>query len=386
MLKEVKERLPAKTKHRAELIARTETGKLNSSVVMETMKSVGIRYYKWLATLDTRCRASHAAMNNVICSLDDPTIYFEDNPENGAKPIKHNRTAAMVKLHPGFDFQCRCSMVMWEPEIDSKYEVKEEPIAEPPQIPQESGESIDFSMFEPVAINEDFIKTNIKKFRREKIKERGILTKKITDIQDVQNIIDRLGEKNTFYKNVKIEVADIHFGKKQRIMGALNKERKIIINSTSPIDSPYNVSTLLSAFEQLRNGNGLDFYQEYLIESLYHELLHLAAEKWKPLKHGTRECYAMEFINQIVSRHNYDEFIKDMGGYTDNKSNIIKHGPGYSKCVSFIMSKIKFNENLIKIFREALLHRDYNELAVFLDNYLKKNHSCLEDVLVLYTD
>ena len=50
------------------------------------------------------------------------------------------------------------------------------------------------------------------------------------------------------------------------------------------------------------------------------------------------------------------------------------------------MSKIKFNENLIKIFREALLHRDYNELAVFLDNYLKKNYSCLEDVLVLYTD
>lgn len=133
----VKERLPAKTKHRAELIARTELGKLNSSVNMETMKSVGVRYYKWLSTLDTRCRASHAVMNNVICSLDDPTVYFEDNPENGAKPIKHNRTASMVKLHPGFDFQCRCSMVMWEPEIDSKYEVKEEPIAEPPQIPQE---------------------------------------------------------------------------------------------------------------------------------------------------------------------------------------------------------------------------------------------------------
>ena len=104
---------------------------------METMKSVGIRYYKWLSTLDTRCRANHAAMNNVICSLDDPTIYFEDNPENGANPIKHNRTAAMVKLHPGFDFQCRCSMVMWEPEIDSKYEVKEEHITEPLQIPQE---------------------------------------------------------------------------------------------------------------------------------------------------------------------------------------------------------------------------------------------------------
>lgn len=27
---------------------------------------------------------------------------------------------------PGTDFQCRCSMVMWDPEIDGKYEVKEQ--------------------------------------------------------------------------------------------------------------------------------------------------------------------------------------------------------------------------------------------------------------------
>lgn len=384
VLKEVKERLPAKTKHRAELIARTETGKLNSSVNMETMKSVGVRYYKWLSTLDTRCRASHAVMNNVICSLDDPTIYFEDNPENGAKPIKHNRTADMVKLHPGFDFQCRCSMVMWEPEIDSKYEVKEEPIAEPPQIPQESGESIDFSMFEPVAINEDFIKKNIKISKKRRIKEKGILINKINSIDDIQKILDRLGKKKSFYRNIKLEIADITSGTNENIMGSYHSKRTIVINRVAPINSPYNISTLISAFEQLRNGEILDFYQEYMIEALYHELLHLAAKKWKSLKHGTRECYAMEFVNQIVSRYHYSHFIDDMGGYTENKSKIISNGRGYSKGVRSVMSCIQFNQQMIKDFRHILLNQEYDKIHLFLDERLKEKGSSLDNILKEY--
>ena len=33
------------------------------------------------------------------------------------------RTGEMYHGHPGTDFQCRCSMVMWDPFIDGKYEV-----------------------------------------------------------------------------------------------------------------------------------------------------------------------------------------------------------------------------------------------------------------------
>lgn len=118
--------LPAETKHRAELIARTETGKLNSRCVRETYAQTGIKYYKWLTTIDGRERENHAAMNGQICDVSDPDVIYEENPENPLRPIQKKKTGEMVHLHPGQDFQCRCTMVMWEPEIDGKYEVTED--------------------------------------------------------------------------------------------------------------------------------------------------------------------------------------------------------------------------------------------------------------------
>lgn len=118
--------LPAETKHRAELIARTETGKLNSRCVRETYAQTGVKYYKWLTTIDGRERETHAAMNGQICDVSDPDVIYEENPNNPLRPIKKNKTGEMVHLHPGQDFQCRCTMVMWEPEIDGKYEVTED--------------------------------------------------------------------------------------------------------------------------------------------------------------------------------------------------------------------------------------------------------------------
>lgn len=118
--------LPVETKHRAELIARTETGKLNSRCVRETYAQTGVKYYKWLTTIDGRERETHAAMNGKICDVSDPDVIYEENPDNPLRPIKKNKTGEMVHLHPGQDFQCRCTMVMWEPEIDGKYEVTED--------------------------------------------------------------------------------------------------------------------------------------------------------------------------------------------------------------------------------------------------------------------
>lgn len=127
----VKSQLPGKYKHRAELIARTETAKLNSQVNLETYKNLGIGYYTWMTTIDGRERQSHAEMNGLICSVDDPDVYFEENPEDPMHPIRKERTGSMVHMHPGTDFQCRCSMVAWDPYINGKYEVKELPEEEP---------------------------------------------------------------------------------------------------------------------------------------------------------------------------------------------------------------------------------------------------------------
>lgn len=126
----IREKLPDETKHRAELIARTEIGKLNSASNLSTYKQLGIQYYKWLTTLDGRERDSHSHMNNKICSVDDPSVYYEETPDG---LVEHPRTGSMYHGNPGEDFQCRCSMVAWDPEIDGLYEVKKETPVEPPQ-------------------------------------------------------------------------------------------------------------------------------------------------------------------------------------------------------------------------------------------------------------
>lgn len=125
---EVEQFLPAKTRHRAELIARTETGKLNNAATMATYESAGIRYYRWLATTDERTRPTHAAMNDLICAVGDPDHYYEETPEG---LVKKGRTAGMYHGDPGTDFQCRCTSVPWDPRIHGKYDVKEVP--EPPE-------------------------------------------------------------------------------------------------------------------------------------------------------------------------------------------------------------------------------------------------------------
>lgn len=134
--KAVMKELPAKYAHRAELIARTESAKLNSEVTRATYREIGCQYYKWMATPDERTRPEHAAMNDVICSVDDPTVYFEENPDDPLHPVRLARTGDMVHLHPGEDFQCRCTMVMWDPEIDGQYEVKETPEEKPEEKEQ----------------------------------------------------------------------------------------------------------------------------------------------------------------------------------------------------------------------------------------------------------
>lgn len=125
--KAIKGELEPKFSHRAELIARTESAKLNCSVTRATYREIGCRYYMWMATMDERTRPDHQAMNGVICSVDDPTVYYTENPDDPLHPVEHPRTSEMCHLHPGDDFQCRCTSVAWDPEIDGKYEVKERP-------------------------------------------------------------------------------------------------------------------------------------------------------------------------------------------------------------------------------------------------------------------
>lgn len=131
----VLERLDPKYAKRAELIARTETGKLNNAATMATYRSAGVEYYVWLATPDERTRPAHAALNGRICAVGDPDHWYEDNPDDPLRPLAHGRGREMYHGDPGTDFQCRCTSVPWDPRIDSRYSVRE--IPEPERKPTE---------------------------------------------------------------------------------------------------------------------------------------------------------------------------------------------------------------------------------------------------------
>lgn len=71
---------------RAQLIARDQTSKMNSSFTKARQESVGITKYVWQTSGDERVREEHAALDGEIFSWDSP-------PDVG---------------NPGDDYQCRC--------------------------------------------------------------------------------------------------------------------------------------------------------------------------------------------------------------------------------------------------------------------------------------
>ena len=103
------------TKKKAQFIARDQVSKLNGAINKIQQKSVNINLYVWSAVGDARTRESHSRLNGVICSWDDPTIYYkvEDN-----KLVKHKRLSSMFIGHPSEDYQCRCFGLPFIPELE----------------------------------------------------------------------------------------------------------------------------------------------------------------------------------------------------------------------------------------------------------------------------
>lgn len=436
--KAIKGELEPKFRHRAELIARTESAKLNGSVTRATYREMGCRYYVWMATMDERTRPDHQAMNGVICSVDDPTVYYTENPDDPLHPVEHQRTSEMCHLHPGDDFQCRCTSVAWDPEIDGQYEIKERP-EEPEEKPAEKPEEKPATLAEVEAANEraekaerelEGARNETKNVKRElseanralrlqkaaekrhnrnqaqidKILERwnihqvklaGIIeteyaakdTKLIKDVSDVQKVIDRYiakFPKETEYSRIHVAT----FNKPPTLTDyvAMQTSRKLEYigfnkaKSSRIGNGPSAFKELVNAFQKIQRGKKLSFDEEYAIESFYHEILHSKAKQHVVLKqHGQGDFKrtAMETINQFVSRHDYAEFIRNMGGRVYNQADILDNGGGYRNWVrtlrDFIRTKNLDEAKILTEFRDKLLNGRYDELDSVLYDFFRKN-------------
>jgi SPP1 gp7 family putative phage head morphogenesis protein len=101
------------TENKAELIARDQVSKLNGQLTKTRQQSLGVNEYIWMTSEDERVRGrpggrysnslpSHWALENKICSWNDPTIIYQNGNWINRSSI------SAVEQHPGYPIQCRC--------------------------------------------------------------------------------------------------------------------------------------------------------------------------------------------------------------------------------------------------------------------------------------
>lgn len=130
MIKEVQNTCKDFSRNKAELIATTEVGKLNSAIARNQSESAGIEYYEWSAAMDGRTRESHAVMDGKICKWGDEKHYWEwVEGKDGKRELKQrDRPASAYKGAPGTDFRCRCVALPYVPEYEDDYVREEGPV------------------------------------------------------------------------------------------------------------------------------------------------------------------------------------------------------------------------------------------------------------------
>lgn len=96
--KDIAELYPHVSRTRANLIARTESAKTQSSLTESRSEAMGYHWYVWQTAHDERVRSSHKHMQGVICRFDDPP-----DPEELIGMINQAQ-----HYNPGGIWNCRC--------------------------------------------------------------------------------------------------------------------------------------------------------------------------------------------------------------------------------------------------------------------------------------
>ena len=283
-------KLRGKYKARAEVIARTETGKLNSAAKISQFEEVGFEYYQWMTTIDGRERESHKTLNGLICSVSNPSVYYTENPDDPMHPIEHARTSEMFIGNPGEDFQCRCSMIAWDPRIDGMYEIKEPEAAETEEETEEG--------------NEEQIEENKRLKRKiEILQAANERHEKRTDMQkiQIQNNLNYRLEVREEAKNLRPKAEKIFQNEVNELKSLLEKGNE---NSYREIrNKTYKISAKLSEFEKIKHiektAENINKYgAEKLIE--FNQIIQNNFDKWKKLP----DEKALKGVNNAIKKLN----------------------------------------------------------------------------------
>lgn len=89
---------PSIAKNKAKLIARTEVSKTQTALAKTQSEKLGLNWYIWRTSKDSRTRTTHNNMDGVLVNWDEPP-----SPESLTPGQK-----AYGKYHAGDTFNCRC--------------------------------------------------------------------------------------------------------------------------------------------------------------------------------------------------------------------------------------------------------------------------------------
>ena len=137
-----------------------------------------------------------------------------------------------------------------------------------------------------------------------------------------------------------------------------------------------------SALNKIRSGGTLTFAEEYTIETLWHEMLHMRALRLT-LPRNVEDLAALETANQFVARHTYDRLMRILGGEADLQTQIIENGLGYSEKVknlrSFLVRTGVPTERAVANLQFTLLNKDYSRMFMHIKSTLSNLTSLPEE-------
>ena len=118
-------------------------------------------------------------------------------------------------------------------------------------------------------------------------------------------------------------------------------------------------TSLVEAIDKIKKGISIDRHEEYSIEVLWHEILHLKSKNKTILPdintiNDGFQRVSVETINQLVARRTYADFLSQIGAKAKHNEWISNYGYGYSKAVentTNLLNSLGINND--KFYKEA---------------------------------
>jgi len=162
-------------------------------------------------------------------------------------------------------------------------------------------------------------------------------------------------------------------------MSASIESGKLFVNFAIDENRFDSGTSLVNALDKIKNGVVLSQHEEYSIEVLWHEILHLKSRNTVMLPpidsvDGFTRA-SLETINQLVARKTYPKFLKQLGGDSLHQEWIINEGYGYSATVKNIRKLLGvLNIDNEKFYKKAgkLIMQDYTDFDKKIVNLMEK--------------